>query len=71
MSNYFEWLASDLNTLYFFITWFLFGIIVFVIAEIAIFIIETIDKNKKVEEIEEELKKLTRKRNEKKLDKKD
>lgn len=66
MSNYFEWLASDLNTLYFFITWFLFGAIVWVIVEIAIFIIDTIDKNKKVEEIEEELKKLTRKRNEKK-----
>ena len=62
MSNYFEWLASDSNTLYFFITWFLLGTIVFVIVEIAIFIIETIEKNKKVEEIEEELKKLRRKK---------
>lgn len=61
MSNYFEWLSSDLNCLYFFITLFLSGAIVFVFVEIAIFIIETIDKNKKVEEIEEELKKLRKK----------
>ena len=57
MSNYFEWLASDSNTLYFFITWILLGTIVFVIAEIAIFV---------VEEIEEELKKIKEKKNEKK-----
>lgn len=62
MSNYFEWLASDSNTLYFFITWVLLGAIVFVIVEIAIFIIETIEKNKKIEEIEEELKKLKKKK---------
>lgn len=61
MSNYFEWLVSDLNTLYFFITLFLLGAIVWVIVEIAIFIIETIEKNKKVEEIEKELKKLRKK----------
>ena len=62
MLNYFKWLASDLNILYFFITWVLLGTIVFVIVEIAIFVDETIDKNKKVEEIEEELKKLRRKK---------
>ena len=62
MLNYFKWLASDLNILYFFITWVLLGAIVFVIVEIVIFVDETIDKNKKVEEIEEELKKLRRKK---------
>lgn len=61
MLNYFEWLVSDLNTLYFFITLFLLGAIVWVIVEIAIFVIETIEKNKKVEEIEKELKKLRKK----------
>lgn len=61
MSNYFEWLVSDLNTLYFFITLFLLGAIVWVIVEIAIFVYETIEKNKKVEEIEKELKKLRKK----------
>lgn len=62
MSNYFEWLGSNSNALYFFITLFLLGAIVWVIVEIAIFVDETIDKNKKVEEIEEELKKLRRKK---------
>ena len=61
MSNYFEWLVSDLNTLYFFITLFLLGAIVWVILEIVIFVYETIEKNKKVEEIEKELKKLRKK----------
>ncbi len=58
MSSYFEWLTSDLNTLYFFITLFLLGAIVWVILEIVIFVSETIEKNKKLEEIEKELKKL-------------
>lgn len=62
MSKYFEWLASDSNVLYFFITWFLLGAILFVFVEIGIFVDETIEKNKKVEEIEEELKKLRRKK---------
>lgn len=61
MSNYFEWLVSDLNTLYFFITLFLLGAIVWVILEIVIFVYETMEKNKKVEEIEKELKKLRKK----------
>lgn len=61
MSNYFEWLVSDLNTLYFFITLFLLGAIVWVILEIVIFVFETMEKNKKVEEIEKELKKLRKK----------
>lgn len=61
MSNYFEWLVSDLNTLYFFITFFLLGAIVWVILEIVIFVYETMEKNKKVEEIEKELKKLRKK----------
>lgn len=61
MSNYFEWLSSDSNVLYFFITWFLLGAILFVIVEIGIFVDETIEKNKKVEEIEKELKKLRKK----------
>ena len=61
MSNYFEWLVSDLNTSYFFITLFLLGAIVWVILEIVIFVYETMEKNKKVEEIEKELKKLRKK----------
>lgn len=60
MEKYINWLNSDTNLLYFFITWILLALVVFIIVYIWIFIDETIEKNKKVEELEKEIKKMKR-----------
>ena len=65
MKSYFDWLSSGDNTLYFFITWFLLGSCVFILVEIAVFIFDTIEKNAKVEKLEEQLKKMEDINNEK------
>lgn len=64
MKNYIDWLNNADNCGYFILTWFLLGTIVFIIVYTGMFISETIEKNKKVEELEEELKKLKEKENE-------
>lgn len=63
MNNYFEWLNSDANCGYFLLTCFLLGLILFVIFGTAIFVSETIKKNNKVEEIENELKNIREENN--------
>lgn len=56
--TYWEWLSKDETGLYMFITLLGFGALVFIIVNIYIFIDETIEKNKKIEELEQEIKKL-------------
>jgi len=58
--TYWEWLSKDETGLYIFITFLSFGALIFIVINIYMFIDETIEKNKKVEELEEEIKKIKR-----------
>lgn len=58
MYNYLEWLNKDENGVYFFITLLLLGLIAFIVVNIFMFVYETIEKNKKVEELEKEINKM-------------
>lgn len=58
MNNYIEWLNDPANFGYSLLTWILFVMIIFVLCYIFAFILNTIEKNDKVDKLEEEIKEL-------------
>lgn len=58
MNNYIEWLNDPANCGYSLLTLTLFVMIIFVLCYISAFILNTIEKNDKVDKLEEEIKEL-------------